>query len=285
MSLLPILLTTAVSLIKFGQGLDIDFRHLIMHVNRWLVFRGVLAVVFLVPLLFLILILIFQPTIAITLAIICIGVAPAADLSTRQVKLFGGNGHLAESILLISALISIMTAPLLLKFYDIVLRLHLEVQFTQVIKQVAVAQFFPIILSIILRKIFSKLISIAKYITICATLLLIICFVMIIIQKHTAFTEFRIQAYIAIIVVSIGAFALGVLFAGKDFKNQISLAIESSARNLGLAFLIAGENFSTERANLAMIPFLVTTIVTITACTILLKNFQKNFGNWFNIFH
>lgn len=277
MSLLIILLTLAVSFIKLGQGLDIDLKHLITHPNRWLVFRGVLAAVFLVPLLFLILLLIFQPPTAITLAIICLGVAPAADLSTRQVETLGGDVKLAESVLLISSLISIVTAPLLLKFFEMILGMHINVHFTHIIRQFAVAQFIPMILSVTLRYFFPKLLNIAKYIITGATLLLIFCFIIIIIQKHAAFNEFKINGYVAVIIVTVGAFILGILVAGKNPKSQIALAIESSARNPGLAFLIAAENFAAERVNLAIVPLLVTTASTIIICTLLLKLVQKKF--------
>lgn len=187
----------------------------------------------------------------------------------------GGNTHLAESILLISSLISIVTAPLLVKFFEMILGLHINVDFTHIIKQFAIAQFIPIILSVTLRYFFPKLIDIAKYVITGATLLLILCFIIIIIQKHAAFGEFKINAYVALITVTVSAFILGILFAGKNPKSQIALAIASGLRNPGLAFLIASENFAKERVELAMMPLLVTTVVSVIVCTLLLKLLQK----------
>lgn len=275
MNVLIILLTVAVSLIKLGQGLGVDIKHFVTHANRWLVFKGVIVAVVFVPILFLILLLIFQPTTAVALAIICLGVAPAADLSARQAKTLGGDQQLAESVLAIIALISIFTVPLLLKFFEITLGLHLNVQYSHVIIQVAIAQFMPMIISIILRYFFPKLVDFAKYIITGASLMLVICFIVFIILNLATFSEFKINGYVAIIIAISSAFVLGVLFAGKNPKNQIALAIESSMRSPGLAFLIASGNFAKERVDQAMAPFLVTMTCTIIICTLGLKLLQK----------
>lgn len=277
MSILLVALTIAISLIKLGQGLESDFRHLVTTANWWLILRGVLAAVILVPILFLVLILIFKPSTAITLAIMCMAVSPAADLSTNQVEKLGGDKHLAEGVLLISSLISIATAPLLLKLFELILELHLEIDLKEVVQQVAIAQFIPVMLSLVLRKIFPNLKNLASYLINIASVLLICCFILIIIQKHTTFAEFKINAYIAIILVTSSAFILGAMLAGNNFKQQIALAIESSMRNPGLAFLIASENFSVERANLAMVPYLVTTMGTIIICTLIFKSLHRYF--------
>jgi predicted Na+-dependent transporter len=192
------------------------------------------------------------------------------------VETLGGNAKLAESILLISSLISIVTAPLLLKFYEMISGLHLDVTFSHIIRQFAVAQFIPIVLSVTLRYFFPKLLNISKYIIRGASLLLFICFMIIIWQKQAAFGEFRINGYVAIIIITASAFILGTLIAGKNPKNQIALAIESAMRNPGLAFLIAAENFAAERVNLAIVPLLVTMAGTIIVCTLLLKLLQKH---------
>jgi BASS family bile acid:Na+ symporter len=277
-NLLIILLAVAVGLIRFGQGLTINLKDIITHTDRSLILRGVLTSVVFVPIVFLILILIFQPVKAIALAIIIMGISPAANLSTRQVEILQGDNGLAEIVQFISALMTIITAPILLNFFSTILELHVKVKFTAVIEEISVVQFAPVILSIVFRKLLPQLTKFGEQITKGASILLVISFIAIIIQKHAAFGKFNFNGYLAIIIATISAFLLGVLFAGKNARAQIALALESGMRNPGLGFLIARGAFPKERVDLAMVPYVVTIVGTIIFCTLLLKLFQKQFA-------
>jgi predicted permease len=115
---LLVLLTIAVSLIKLGQGFDFDFNTVFTKKNNRHILKGVIVGVFLVPLLFAILILIFKPTTRVMAVLIIMAISPAADMSVQQVKRLGGSEPLAEGMQVISTLLSIITIPLFLRLFD-----------------------------------------------------------------------------------------------------------------------------------------------------------------------
>lgn len=276
MDLTIFLLLVAISLIKFGQGIDIDIKSIYFRDhNYWLIFRSVITVVFLVPILFFFLILILRPGLNIIAAIMILAVSPGAHTSIERVKKLGGNVSLAAQVQILSASITIVTAPLLLQTYEFLLGLHLDISFTHLIRNFAEAQFIPIVVGIILRQLIPNIGKLTKYSMPIAKILLLGCFVILIYRNYEFITSLKLNAYFMIILVTASAFLLGVIMAGRNAKNQISLAIESGMRNLGLAYVIASNNFIQERVNAAMLPFVILSVATIFLSTFLLKIVQK----------
>lgn len=277
MDWLIVLLTIAVSVSRFGQGLDKPSKA--TSLNPGLVSKAVLAVIFFVPLLFVALILIFKPTLPITCALIIMACSPGANLSNRRISTFGGDVTYTNRIELIVALISIITTPVLLELIELLFGLNLNVKVSIIIEQVAITQFLPTILGVFLRKLIPQLINYAKVIMKVAGWVLIIIFVLLVIEHYQIFMTLRIQGYLAVIIGTMGAFFLGVMLAGKNPQRQISLAIETGLRNPGLAYLIASENFVEENANIILVPYTATVFVMILLCVYSLKLFQKMKGS------
>ncbi len=271
-----VLLIVAISLIKLGQGLDIDIKtRYFSKVNYWLLIRSVITVVFLIPILFLLLILILQPNLRIIALIAIIAVSPGAHSSIEKVNKLGGDVSLTAQVQMICALISIVTAPLLLKAFEFCLGLTLDISFPHLIFNIAESQFIPMGLGLILRQLIPSIKKLSKSIRVTSTTLLVGCFIVLIFQNYEFIMTFKLNAYLILILVTVSAFILGVVMAGKNAINQISLAIESSMRNPGLAYVIASTNFLKEQVNAAMLPYVIVSIATITLATSLLKLIQK----------
>lgn len=273
---LLIVLNIAIGCTKLGQGFDIDVKKLAIWQNKGLVIHGVLTAIFWVPVLFLILILIFQPNDQLNDALIIMAVAPASDLSIRQVANLGGDVPLATDIQVFCALTSIITTPLLLEILSKILGLELDIKFIHIVEELATALFFPMIIGLTLRKFFPDYAWLTKYIMGFATSILVAVLIFIIAENYHYFSVFHFRAYIMVVIATASAFFMGVLFAGNNTKRQITLAIESGLRNPGLAYLIASENFVAEKVNVAMVPYLATSISVITLCTLILKYFHKH---------
>lgn len=267
-----ILLAIAVSVIKLGQSFAIDINHLYYKkANPWLVLRSVITVIFLVPALYLLLILLFRPQLNILLAIIIMAVAPAADLSVQQVEALGGNVGLAGLVQMICCLISLITSPLLLQGFEKLLGLYLDLSWPELTRDILLAQFLPMLIGIILTHYFPILHKKASLITKSAKWLLLFCFAVLLIKHYEYFFAFSWETYFSVIIATVSAFILGIIMAGRKAEDQISLAIESGLRNPGLAYLIASENFLKHRATIAMLPYVVVTGVTIIVATHMLK--------------
>ena len=268
MDWLTVLLAIAVAAIRFGQGIENE-KDSTASLKPWLVTKAVLAVTFLVPIIFLVLILIFKPALPIICALIIMACSPAANLSNQAIRALGGDVKLTNRIELIVSLLSIVTTPVLLEIIEIFLGLNLNVRFSIIIQQLVITQFIPTILGILLRKWHPKYTYYAKFIIKGASWLLIIVFLLLIIQHYQVFGRLGIQGYAAVIIATVSAFLLGIIVAGKNPKQQISLAIETGLRNPGLAYLIASENFIEENADIMMIPYTLTVLVTILLGTLI----------------
>lgn len=279
MNWLIVLLTISVAAIKFGQGLENEKKYETNSpsLNSWLVIKAVFTVIFLAPILFMLSILIFKPALPITCALIIMACSPAANLSNQRMSKLGGDVLIAGRIDLIVSLISIVSTPMLLTLIELLMGLNIELKTYILIEQLAITQFFPTILGVFIRKRHPKFSYYAKFIIRAASSLLIIIFMLLMIQHYQSFGQLRLQGYAAVILATISAFLLGVIIAGKNTKQQISIAIETGLRNPGLAYLIASENFIEEYANIIMVPYTATIIVTIISCIYTLKLSQKLF--------
>jgi energy-converting hydrogenase Eha subunit C len=73
------------------------------------------------------------------------------------------------------------------------------------------------------------------------------------------------------IIATLCAFTLGLIFSKKPIEKKLSFSIVISLRDPGMAYLIASLNFDVARVNLAMLPYLTTTLLTVLTCAVILK--------------
>jgi BASS family bile acid:Na+ symporter len=208
-------------------------------------------------------------------ALIVMSVCPSANLSLQQVTKLGGNVPLSAGVVAITSLISLFTIPIFLKAFETILNRHINVEAVEVIRNVAITIFLPMVIGMILRKIFPNNIWLAKMITNTAFFLLIVMVILITIHNYPSFANFKLYGYSMITIAVVGSYILGVLMSGKKTSQQISLGIESALRNPGLAILIANHNFAAEKVLTATVPYVVTTIVVVILCTLALKLVHK----------
>ncbi|MGB6976627.1 MAG: hypothetical protein WBE18_04135, partial [Gammaproteobacteria bacterium] len=200
-----LLVSIGIILIKLGQGFDSRIKAVFLEHRKTTILLATLASVVLVPILFLLLILIFQPEQQVVYALIVMAVAPAADLSISEIKILGGNIKLAESVLFFSALASIVTTPIWLELYKRILGLHVALQFSHLVREVGFAQFLPITIGLGLQKIIPKNTWFGKFSIRTGRFLLIICFIILIILDLPYFTTFNLYAYAVVIVAIVSA--------------------------------------------------------------------------------
>lgn len=270
MEVLTIVLAFAVGAIRFGQALEPEMIHHPKRSEMWLTFISTMTVIFLVPILFVLFILIFKPIIPIICALIIMGCSPTANLSNALIERLGGSPVITKQIEFIASLFCIVTTPLLLELAELILGINLNLNMLLIIQQLILSQALPTLLGHTCRKwkINSAVIS-ANIIKI-SSAILAISFVILIIQHLSSFAEISIRGYLAVILATISAFVLGVMVSGHNLKTRISVAIETSLRNPGLAYLIATENFH-DRANVFIIPYTVTILLVIVFCIYVLK--------------
>lgn len=275
MDWLTILLAIAVSAIRFGQALEQEDTHDDNVISYWLVIKAVLNVVFLVPFLFVILIKIFDPSYYIACALIIMGCSPTANISNNLVSFLGGNPVLTKRIELLASLFCIVTTPLLLELIEILTNINLNLNMLLIIQQLALSQVIPTLLGMLLKRLRPRATDKAKQIIKISSMLLLIIFVILIIEHMQTFAQITTRGYIAVIIATICAFISGAIFSDKHLQTKISISLETSLRNPGLAFLIASENLSKQQADNFFVPYTVILLLVISICIYILRNGKK----------
>jgi predicted Na+-dependent transporter len=154
----------------------------------------------------------------------------------------------------------------------------MSIDFFHLIQTIVVAQIVPLIVGLCLRKKFPQYAWVAKSIVNIGILFVSACFIFLIITHYHAFEHFRLQAYMVCILATMCAFCLGVIFSKRSMQKRLSFSIVISLRDPGMAYLIASLNFDVARVNLAMLPYITTTILTVLMCALILKKI----GRWRN---
>lgn len=269
------LIVIAVAGIKLGQGFDTDLKEIFNKGNRMMIAKGVLTAMFLVPCLILLIIYIFQPSQQIALALIILSICPPGDLSIQQVTKLGGNVPLSAGVLTISSALSMVTAPIFLRLFEKIVGIHVNFELSELVHKIALEIFLPMIVGMVLRRLFFKYAWLAKSVTHTALLLLYAILIFLIVMHISDFGHLKLYFYCLFTASIMGSYLLGIIMSSKNHSHQISLGIESALRNPGLAILIASHNFAREDVLLGTIPYIATMAVVVCLCTILLKYVQK----------
>src|SRR3990167_1717853 len=190
---LIVLLTIAVAFIKLGQGFDFNLKTIFTAKNKPFIFKGIFVGLFIIPIVFTLLILLFHPPHSIVLMLVITAVCPAADAS-KAVEQLGGDIALANSLQFITGTIAVVTIPLLLTLIAITTHIHLKIPYFGLIRDLFIAQFIPIVLGMTLRKYFSSDTWIAPHVMKYASYLMMGCFFVLLVHDYSYFFVYKFKA-------------------------------------------------------------------------------------------
>ena len=97
-----------------------------------------------------------------------------------------------------------------------------------------------------------------------AEVLLYVLLVPVLIATSGLLLKMDLWSYLVIAVFIIVNLGMGLLLGPRDPKERTTLAMESGARNFGLAVTIAVLNFSQERALPVLIPYIIMFVLIST---------------------
>ena len=248
-SILPPLAGLTVMGIMFSLGLNLHFREIF---ELWrkpgLLAKSILAVVIIVPLLSLAAILVFDLPPMVNIAIMIMAVVPGAPLATRRATGAGGELKYSAALQFTVNIIAIITVPLFLYVLSTLFVPNAYVAPMVVARQVAMAQFVPLILGILIGTFwpafadrFSGVIDKTSFIALA---------VLVVIVGLGAWREFfdilaamGWLSFVAMFVVILISLLLGHLLGGPERENRITLAVVTIVRNAGLAIFLIMQDF------------------------------------------
>lgn len=250
----------------FSRGLGTRFDDLGYFSTRYgLMVRSFLSVDILVPLITIVVIYLVSPSRATAIGLILLSAAPIAPLVSRNISQAGGKLDYAMSLQVLLASLAVVTTPATLYLLSRATGITVNVDPMSVAESVGLSVLVPILAGVFIRRLFPALADrLIRPLEICSIVVLAILFVIVLLFTYQLVFVPNLRSYIAMVLVVSGALAAGHMMASGPPEERKTLALESAARNSGLALLIASEYAPLERALPVMIPYaLVSAIICL----------------------
>jgi len=253
--------------VMFTQGLELKFGELLaIYKDRPLVMlRSLLVVLVLVPIAALAIILLFKPSPGTVVGLAILAASPAAPFQLRNIYKKGGSLVYLGALHLSLALLAIITAPTVLDLLSVVLGFQAEVSVLQVGKTVAQTLLLPVLVGMVFGAIFPRIAErIGPTLGKIAEIGLYVMVILVLIKMSSLLLKMDAWSYVVMTIFIIVNIGLGHVLGPRDAQERTTLAMESGARNFGLAMTIGVLNFSAERALPVLIPYIFLFAVITT---------------------
>ncbi len=247
----PILLyfvSLTVFTLMLALGVNHSFEQLTSLWRRpGLLLRSLVAVVFLIPMVVLLLLWVFDLPPAVATGLAVLAAAPGAPLTYKRSQMAGGDPTYSASLQLTLALLAVVITPVILAMFYALFELVTEgVTLFQVARQVAQVTFLPVIIGLSLQQFAPRLAEVLrKPVLVLANILFILLLLMLIlllalVPELRAMLNVGGLPTVAILLMVAVSLTIGHLLGGPRRDQRSTLATACIARNVGLALFIAG---------------------------------------------
>jgi BASS family bile acid:Na+ symporter len=240
--LLLIIVKVTIFSLMLATGINLSLEKML---SLWrkpaLLFRALLAVVVLVPLVVIFLLKLFNLPLEVMIGLAFLAASPGAPLTTKRSQMAGARFRYSASLQLTLALLAVVITPLTLAIFAILFqRIPDKITLLEVAKQVTMVQFLPVTLGLLLQKFGSKYaVAIAQPLTFIANALFLLLIVLACIVGLPLMFKVWGWPLVAIAIMVIASLGIGHALGGPDDDKRSILAISCLARNVGLALFIA----------------------------------------------
>jgi BASS family bile acid:Na+ symporter len=233
--------------LMLALGINNSFEQLTSLWHRpGLLLRSLLAVVFLVPMVVVLLLWVFDLPPAVATGLAVLAAAPGAPLTYKRSQMAGGEPTYTASLQLTLALLAVGITPIILALFSSLFGLVIEgVTLFQVARQVARVTFLPVMIGLSLQQFAPGLAEVfSKPVRMLANILFILLLLMLVlllalVPKLRAMLNVGGQLAVAILLMVVISLAIGHLLGGPRRDQRSALATACIARNVGLALFIA----------------------------------------------
>jgi bile acid:Na+ symporter, BASS family len=240
--ILLILVKVTIFSLMLAIGVNLSIDKLIALWRRPdLLFRALLAVIVLVPLVVILLLKLFTLSINVSTGLALLAVCPGAPLMSKRLQMAGVSIFHAAGLQLTLALVAVLFTPLTLDIFQSLFTLETQkVAVLDVSSQIFTAQLLPIGLGLIIQKFLPQVtLKIAQPLNLISSGLFLTLVVLLLIPALGSLLQIGLGSLIAIILMVLASLGIGHLLGGPDLEKRSALAIACIARNVGLALFIA----------------------------------------------
>lgn len=206
-----------------------------------LLFRALLAVIVLTPLVVFILLKLLNVPPEIATGFALLAASPGAPLTTKRAHMAGAKINHAVGLQITLALLAVVVTPLTLNIFQASFDLLSDkITILEVSRQIALVQLLPLGLGFLLQKFSSKFVDlINKPLNMIANALFLLLVLVAIIPAFRLVLQMDFLSIIMIIIMVGAALSIGHFLGGPEIDKRSALAIACVARNFGLALFIA----------------------------------------------
>ena len=227
--------------------------------------RTVLAAHVAVPLLTLLVAWGLRPQRNVVVALAILAACPVAPMLIVRLSKVGCR--LAEVMALHLALtvVGLAVMPFTLHFMAQALDFRAEVNVAEVVRRLSWTLVVPLVGGIALRMLLPRVAAaVVKPLKQIAGVMLAALILMISGLMFEGILQTSARSYVAMTAVVAASLAAGHLIARRDPTEQLTLAMQSAGRHLGVALLIAATSFPSARALPVLIPYLLVFLAVST---------------------
>ena len=275
-SLIPLILKTSIFLTVFALGLQATFADatfLFRHPR--LLFRGILSMNVMMPLLAMFLVLTFHLDPAAKIALVALSVSPVPPIFPKKVLKAGGKEDYTIGLLVATVVLAVVVVPITLKIFERVTGVPLSVSALSVAAIVFKTVLTPLLGGIVVRAFASSFADrIAKPIGTFAGAIMILGVIPVLFISMRTILSLTVNGTL----LSLAAFAvigyfIGYSFGGPDPGDRSVLAMATASRHPALALAIAHANFPGQKlaAPTVLLYLIVSTVVTTLAPKLMKK--------------
>jgi BASS family bile acid:Na+ symporter len=256
-----------VFVVMFALGLMLGREQLAAALQRRVVLAAVVfAVIVPVPALAVLAIKLFGLTGPVAVGIVLMAISPGAPVALRRALDAGGDRAFAPALHLSIVMLAVVTVPLTVAILDWIFAADFTVTPLHIGRQVFFAQLLPLALGATLRAVRPGVAATLEGPLVRAgNVLLLVLAILVIVDLPAIVAAVGWTPMVAGVAVTIGALAVGALFAWRDPEVRAAVAVAAAMRNPGLALVIATVNRAPPEVTASVIGYALGLGLTIVA--------------------
>jgi BASS family bile acid:Na+ symporter len=198
------------------------------------------------------------------IGIMLMAISPGAPVALRRSLGAGGHRSFAPALQIAVAALAVISMPLSIAAFDEYYGGTATVDPRHLARQVFMAQMLPLLLGMLMRRVFAKQATwLEPKLRRAGGLLLILLVVLALIDIWQVVVGAGLRITLDIALVTILAITVGHLLGGPDPATRTATAISSAARNPGLALLVATLNAASPAVSATVLAYLVIGALTL----------------------
>jgi predicted Na+-dependent transporter len=263
--LLTVVAMATVFTVMFSIGLGVAFGEF-----RWiwrrpgLMLKALFAVLVAVPAVALVVAHALELPRLAEVGLVLMAVSPGAPVALRKSLRSGGHKAFAPGLQITVAILAVVSMPLSIAGLNEYYGGKAAIEPWPLAKQVFVAQLLPLGLGMLVRQFAASGAAwLESKLTPLGTILLLLLAVLAVVEMFPLVLLAGTKVGIAIVLVTLGALAVGQLLGGPEPGTRTAVAITAAARNPGLALLVASLNNAASPVYAVIVAYLLISAFTV----------------------